>query len=108
MDAAELAENGFYYTGKGDVCKCQFCNLEISHWNKGDTAKGEHKKRNAGCPFINDRPVNNVILGAEILQENQELERACEIRPFARAENDHSELHRTLIVDFFFSTVRYC
>jgi hypothetical protein len=93
MDAAELAKNGFYYTGKGDLCKCQFCNLEISHWNMGDRAKDEHKKRNAGCPFIKGRPVNNVNLGVELLQKNQERQRACEIRPFpSRAENDHREL----------------
>jgi len=96
MDAAKLAESGFYYTGKADICKCHFCDLEMSNWDAGDTADGEHKKWNKSCPFLNGRPVGNFKLGTE-LHQAQEDTMLYEIRPFARAENDHSTSKNTLL-----------
>ncbi|XP_065349413.1 E3 ubiquitin-protein ligase XIAP-like isoform X1 [Cloeon dipterum] len=87
VEPAELAKNGFYYTGRGDVCKCHFCKLEVNNWEAGDTPAGEHQKWNKDCPFLMGRPVGNFELGGEVVQK-RETPPSLEIRPFARAEND--------------------
>ncbi|XP_059485370.1 death-associated inhibitor of apoptosis 2-like [Neocloeon triangulifer] len=52
VSPAELASNGFYFTGRGDNVRCAFCYLEVCQWEEGDTALGEHKKFNPLCPFL--------------------------------------------------------
>ena len=43
----ELAAAGFYYVGRGDVCKCISCGLKLFQWREGDVVLEEHKKHNS-------------------------------------------------------------
>lgn len=47
-----LAEDGFYYTGKNDIVRCAFCQIEIGYWEKDDIPNAEHKRWNPNCPLI--------------------------------------------------------
>ena len=49
----ELAEAGFFYTGKSDETVCFYCGLHLYHWKSTDNAKIEHKKFRSGCKFLN-------------------------------------------------------
>ncbi|XP_059470722.1 baculoviral IAP repeat-containing protein 2-like [Neocloeon triangulifer] len=62
----DLARDGFYYMGDGDKCRCIFCNLEVSAWEKGDKVQSEHRHWNSGCPFLqNPSSVPNIPIGEE-------------------------------------------
>jgi baculoviral IAP repeat-containing protein 7/8 len=58
----ELAKSGFFSTGEHDNVRCMFCHLEIKGWTSNDTARGEHVRWNANCPFLRARNVGNVTL----------------------------------------------
>ncbi|XP_065339517.1 baculoviral IAP repeat-containing protein 2-like [Cloeon dipterum] len=62
----DLASDGFYYTGKRDLCMCQYCFLEVEGWEDGDTPKNQHQHHNDLCPFLcNKSNVQNVRIGDE-------------------------------------------
>ncbi|XP_059470972.1 death-associated inhibitor of apoptosis 1-like isoform X2 [Neocloeon triangulifer] len=86
VQPSDLAENGFYYTGRDDICKCHFCNLEMKDWEAGDTPAGEHKRWNPECPLVKNKPIGNFRLGAEI--RRKVASDGLEIKPFTKAEND--------------------
>ena len=48
----DLAKTGFYYTGKGDRVRCNFCDLEVYEWNAEDIPEKEHAKWAPNCPMI--------------------------------------------------------
>jgi hypothetical protein len=62
VGALDLAKNGFYFTGTRDATRCAFCRLEVSGWEAGDTAHGEHLRWNNTCAFLYGRNVGNVPL----------------------------------------------
>ena len=39
-----LAKAGFYYTNKGDICRCAWCGITLTQWESFDCAVQEHKK----------------------------------------------------------------
>ncbi|XP_065226580.1 baculoviral IAP repeat-containing protein 7-like [Planococcus citri] len=49
IDKNELAEAGFYYTGKGDQVTCYECDTEIGEWEPGDYPAAEHLKHWPDC-----------------------------------------------------------
>ncbi|KAF4532177.1 hypothetical protein B566_EDAN002239 [Ephemera danica] len=59
----ELAKFGFFYKGIRDCARCAFCRLEVSGWENGDTAYGEHLRWNRNCSFLMNLNVGNIPLG---------------------------------------------
>lgn len=47
-----LANNGFYYLGRGDEVRCAFCKVEIMRWEEGDDPAADHKRWAPQCPFL--------------------------------------------------------
>ena len=60
-----LAKNGFYYSGKGDRVRCNFCKVEIHDWCSDDTPRNEHQKFSPNCPFNNNQSTDNIVIIAE-------------------------------------------
>ncbi|XP_026749079.1 inhibitor of apoptosis protein isoform X2 [Galleria mellonella] len=48
----DLADAGFYYTGKGDQTKCYFCNGGLKDWEKDDIPWEQHAKWFSRCYFV--------------------------------------------------------
>lgn len=61
----ELAKDGFYYMNTGDRVKCVFCSLVLKNWDAGDSARAEHTKFNAMCPFLRNKNVGNIPILAD-------------------------------------------
>jgi baculoviral IAP repeat-containing protein 7/8 len=61
-----LAENGFFSTGEEDNVRCAFCRLEVRGWNENDTAREEHIRWKANCPFLKQGFVGNISLSNEL------------------------------------------
>jgi hypothetical protein len=47
----EMAEAGFYYTGKRDVVSCYYCGITIENWLRIDKPISEHLKWSPNCLF---------------------------------------------------------
>ncbi|GJQ74492.1 putative apoptosis [Trypoxylus dichotomus] len=60
ISKSSLAEDGFYYTGKDDIVRCAFCQLEIGYWEMGDVPNAEHKRWNPNCPLVRGAVASNV------------------------------------------------
>lgn len=52
LSAQQLAQNGFYYLGRGDEVRCAFCKVEIMKWVEGDDPAKDHKRWAPQCPFV--------------------------------------------------------
>lgn len=57
-----LANTGFYYLGRDDHVQCQFCNIILYNWSKGDDEVREHIKWSPHCPLIRRYHTQNVPL----------------------------------------------
>jgi len=70
-----FAKAGFYYTGRNDLVRCAFCNIEGYQWNAGDDPALDHKTWSPQCCFVmslsgpnNSRSVDTCgLYGGEIL-----------------------------------------
>lgn len=60
LNVKTLAENGFYYTGENETCKCYFCGVEIHKWNIFINPLVEHWRSTNNCPILVNKYVNNV------------------------------------------------
>lgn len=69
----ELAEAGFYYTGKGDQVICFHCGLGLKDWRSGDDVWEQHALFYAKCEFyqlknekdVSSLPIKNISLSIE-------------------------------------------
>jgi baculoviral IAP repeat-containing protein 7/8 len=55
LQARDLANNGFYYTGVGDIVRCCFCSVEIGSWTETDSNFAlDHERFTTDkcCPYI--------------------------------------------------------
>lgn len=52
VNATDLAESGFYYTGHMDQVQCFSCAIRIGLWEPGDTPMNEHRRWSPECPFL--------------------------------------------------------
>lgn len=52
IDVKELAKDGFYFTGTGDIVECRFCRLRIYSWEGNDIVKEEHYLHAPYCPLV--------------------------------------------------------
>lgn len=48
----KLAQNGFYYLGRGDEVRCAFCKVEIMRWMEGDDPAKDHQRWAPQCPLL--------------------------------------------------------
>lgn len=60
VDIALLAKNGFYYLGEYEICKCFFCEVEISQWNYYKNPIIEHIRLSSGCPLLENKYTSNI------------------------------------------------
>lgn len=60
INPKELAASGFYYTGVLDKVRCFKCNLELSHWTKGNVPGLQHERYGSLCHFFWELPCGNV------------------------------------------------
>lgn len=75
----ELAEAGFYYTGKDDCVTCCCCGIMASDWRRGDQPVNEHKKYKRDCPYITTYfPDNSSTTGARLVAQANETEQPME------------------------------
>ncbi|OQV21122.1 26S protease regulatory subunit 6A [Hypsibius exemplaris] len=48
----DMAEAGFFYTGRGDIVKCAFCRDFLGNWAPTDVPMEEHRRHYPRCPFV--------------------------------------------------------
>lgn len=60
MDIRLLAKSGLYYLGEGEICKCFFCEVEISQWYSYKNPIIEHIQLSMGCPLLANKFTNNI------------------------------------------------
>jgi baculoviral IAP repeat-containing protein 7/8 len=59
-DIKELARYGFYYTGREDIVKCQFCTVEVGQWERESSVYHEHRRWSPNCPLLKGESTDNV------------------------------------------------
>jgi hypothetical protein len=59
---AELAADGWFFTGRNDRVCCAFCRGFLHNWAKNDEPASEHRRHFPDCPFVKGRDVGNVPL----------------------------------------------
>ncbi|KAM9527405.1 baculoviral IAP repeat-containing protein 7 [Guaruba guarouba] len=52
MHSEALARAGFFYTGRGDVVRCFYCNGDVRNWQFESDPWWEHAKWFPGCEFL--------------------------------------------------------
>ncbi|XP_066186950.1 baculoviral IAP repeat-containing protein 7 isoform X2 [Sylvia atricapilla] len=52
MHPEQLARAGFFYTGRGDVVRCFYCDGGVRSWSFGDDPWREHAKWYPECEFV--------------------------------------------------------
>ncbi|NWT71333.1 BIR7B protein, partial [Prunella himalayana] len=52
MHPEQLARAGFFYTGRGDVVRCFYCDGGVRSWSFGDDPWREHAKWYPECEFL--------------------------------------------------------
>ena len=60
MDVNQLAAAGFFFTNRGDVVRCAFCEAEIGQWVEGDDEFKEHQRWSPSCAFVKKLFVGNI------------------------------------------------
>jgi len=60
IKAADLAKEGFYYTGTADRVQCAFCAGIIRNWDRGDIPKIQHKNFFNYCKMVQNKPCHNI------------------------------------------------
>lgn len=52
ISAQSLTDAGFYYTGKGDICRCYACGATVSQCKDIEEYCARHKELQEDCPHI--------------------------------------------------------
>lgn len=60
LDKNLLARTGFYYYGKKDHVRCNFCHVILCCWERHDDVVQEHLRWSPHCKLITGRKTNNV------------------------------------------------
>lgn len=48
----DIAKAGFFYTGRGDECRCHYCDGGLQHWESGDNPWEQHAYYFPFCKFV--------------------------------------------------------
>ena len=70
-----LAKNGFYYKGKGDHVKCNFCELQLFDWKICDDLNEHHSKYSPNCPMVKNSPCQNIQIIETIKENNKDFKK---------------------------------
>jgi hypothetical protein len=62
VQAAELAADGWFFTGRSDRVRCAFCRGVLHNWAENDEPASEHRRHFPNCFFVKGRNVGNVPL----------------------------------------------
>lgn len=62
----DLAQNGFFYTGRGDIVTCFYCDVTLKQWDVSDRIEIEHSKWEPNCLFI--KMISNTIPNFDIFR----------------------------------------
>ena len=57
----DLAEAGFFYTGRSDVVRCFTCGTSINQWLPGDVPIDEHARHSPNCAYVQSKRVAEPI-----------------------------------------------
>ena len=66
-----LAMNGFYYIGPHDMVRCNFCGINLGHWECDDVISKEHEKYSYNCPMITLMWCDNISLSTTKSHKNE-------------------------------------
>lgn len=58
VNADDMVNNGFYYTGRDTQTKCVECGLLVDNWVEGDNPFEKHKRYNLECILIQNKICN--------------------------------------------------
>merc|ERR1719430_2004270 len=61
----ELADAGFFYTGRSDQVKCFYCDGGLESWEPSDSPLQEHLKWFGDCAFVKMKIGNDVGVNRE-------------------------------------------
>ena len=62
----DLAQNGFFYTGRGDRVTCFYCDVTLKQWDLSDRIEIEHSKWGPNCLFV--KMISNTIPNFDIFR----------------------------------------
>lgn len=65
VDAAEMAEAGFYYLQNLDRVQCVYCEIVLDGWHAEDDPLLEHARHSPRCPFIAGYDVKNIPIRSD-------------------------------------------
>jgi hypothetical protein len=60
MDVNQLAAAEFFFTNRGDLVRCAFCEMEVGQWVEGDDAFKDHQRCSPSCAFVKELFVGNI------------------------------------------------
>lgn len=69
IDKNLLARTGFIFTEVRDLVTCQFCNLTLGEWDKGEDVILEHLKWSPYCPLMTGKKTDNIPISWEKTNE---------------------------------------
>jgi len=69
MNVNQLAAAGFFFTNKGDVVCCAFCEVEVGQWAEGDDAFKDHQRWSPSCAFVKELLVGNIYAPPKTSQQ---------------------------------------
>lgn len=62
---ADLARDGFFFTGLDDRVQCAFCHGFLRNWVPGDRPAEEHRKHFPECPLVRGIYAGNIVIGLD-------------------------------------------
>ena len=62
----DLAQNGFFYPGRGDRVTCFYCYVTLKQWDVSDRIEIEHSKWGPNCLFV--KMISNTIPNFDIFR----------------------------------------
>ena len=62
----DLAQNGFFYAGRGDRVTCFYCDVTLKQWDVSDRIEIEHSKWGPNCLFV--KMISNTLPNFDIFR----------------------------------------
>jgi len=71
IDFRDLALVGFFFFRRPDLVKCEFCQIVIGNFERGDIVIEEHLKHSPNCPLLTKRRATaNIPIDKKLFQES--------------------------------------
>nr|XP_022288749.1 putative inhibitor of apoptosis [Crassostrea virginica]XP_022288750.1 putative inhibitor of apoptosis [Crassostrea virginica]XP_022288751.1 putative inhibitor of apoptosis [Crassostrea virginica]XP_022288752.1 putative inhibitor of apoptosis [Crassostrea virginica]XP_022288753.1 putative inhibitor of apoptosis [Crassostrea virginica]XP_022288754.1 putative inhibitor of apoptosis [Crassostrea virginica] len=88
VSTLQLARQGFYHSGEGDMVICFACGGRKQNWRSEDIIDVVHRSLSPNCPLLMSLPTTNVQVGDSIRNGHKDP-------PFKTNEEQQSETTRT-------------